>query len=166
VTTAYLASEWSGFGEAVATAAAALAGLLFIAVSINLKRILEFPSLPTRAAQTLIMFVTPLVAALLLITPGQARIALAVEFLATGLVIGGLQLYLDLTAQRGDEVTLWRRMVGAVFPAVMSCGCLVIAGATLAGQAGGGLYWLVPSVLSAIIFGLLNVWVLLVEILR
>jgi hypothetical protein len=42
----------------------------------------------------------------------------------------------------------------------------VIAGATLAAQAGGGLYWLVPSVLSAIIFGLSNVWVLLVEILR
>ncbi len=57
-------------------------------------------------------------------------------------------------------------MVGAVFPAVVSCGCLVIAGATLAAQAGGGLYWLVPSVLAAIIFGLVNVWVLLVEILR
>jgi hypothetical protein len=35
-----------------------------------------------------------------------------------------------------------------------------------AGQAGGGLYWLVPSVLAAVVFGLLNVWVLLVEILR
>jgi hypothetical protein len=56
LTTAYLARDWSGFGEAVATAAAALAGLLFIAVSINLKRILEFPSLPTRAGQTLIFF--------------------------------------------------------------------------------------------------------------
>jgi hypothetical protein len=166
VTTAYLASSWSGFGEAVATAAAALAGLLFIAVSINLKQILEVPSLPTRAAQTLIMFVTPLIIALLVITPGQARIALATEFMATGLAIGGVQLYLDLTAQRGDESTLWRRMIGAVFPAVFSSGCLVIAGATLAGEAGGGLYWLVPSVLAAIIFGLINVWVLLVEILR
>ena len=29
----------------------------------------------------------------------------------------------------------------------------------------GGLYWLVPSVLVAFICGLLNVWVLLVEIL-
>jgi hypothetical protein len=41
-----------------------------------------------------------------------------------------------------------------------------IAGATLLAQAGGGLYWLVPSVLAAIIFGLVNAWVLLVEILR
>ena len=166
MTTAYLASAWSTFGEAVATAAAALAGLLFIAVSINLKRILEFPSLPTRAGQTLIFFVTPLITALLVITPGQGRIALAGELIATGLTIGGIQLYLDLRTDRGDEDTLFRRMVSVLVPAAFTCGSLVIAGATLASQAGGGLYWLVPSVLSAIIFGLSNVWVLLVEILR
>jgi hypothetical protein len=49
---------------------------------------------------------------------------------------------------------------------VLSCGCLVVAGGTLLAQAGGGLYWLVPSVLAALIFGLGNTWVLLVEILR
>jgi hypothetical protein len=166
VTAAYLPGDWSGFGEAVATAAAALAGLLFVAVSINLKQILKFPSLPTRAGQTLIFFGTPLVTGLLLVTPGQGRIALAVQLMATGLTIGGIQLYLDLRTDRGDEDTPFRRLVSVLVPAAFSCGCLVIAGATLAGQAGGGLYWLVPSVLSAIIFGLSNVWVLLVEILR
>jgi hypothetical protein len=166
LSTAYLASEWSGFGEAVATAAAALAGLLFIAVSINLKRILEFPSLPTRAGQTLIFFVTPLITALLIITPHQGRIALSVELMATALTIGGIQLHFDVTTDRGDEDTPYRRLVSVLLPVTFSCGCLLIAGATLAAQAGGGLYWLVPSVLAGIIFGLTNVWVLLVEILR
>jgi hypothetical protein len=166
VTTAYLASEWSGFGEAVATASAALAGLLFIAVSINLKRILEFPSLPARAGQTLILFGMPLVIGLLLVTPAQGRIALSVQLMATGLAVGGIQLYLDLKTDRGEEDTLYRRLISVVIPAIFSCGSLVIAGVTLAAQAGGGLYWLVPSVLSGIIFGLANVWVLLVEILR
>ena len=41
-----------------------------------------------------------------------------------------------------------------------------LAGATLIGAAGGGLYWLVPSVVAALIFGLVNVWVLVAEILR
>lgn len=163
---AYLAGEWYVFGEAVATAAAALAGLLFIAVSINLRQILDIPGLPSRAALTLILFATPLVAALLVIVPGQARAALAFELMATGLVIGGSELYLDLTAKRGEEDTLLRRMLGSIIPAITSCGFLVIAGATLLAQAGGGLYWLVPSVLAAILFGLINVWVLLVEILR
>jgi hypothetical protein len=48
----------------------------------------------------------------------------------------------------------------------VSCGSLVLAGATLLARGGGGLYWLVPSVLAAIAFGLINAWVLLVEILR
>jgi hypothetical protein len=166
VSTAYVASSWTSFGTATATAAAALAGLLFIAVSINLRQILAVAGLPSRAALTLILFATPLVAALLVIVPGQARAALAFELMATGLVIGAWELYIDLTAKRDKEDTLGRRMLGRIFPAVTSCGCLVIAGATLLAQAGGGLYWLVPSVLAAILFGLINVWVLLVEILR
>jgi hypothetical protein len=166
VSTAYTASEWTGLGAAVVTATAALAGLLFIAVSINLAKILEFKSLPSRAAQTLILFATPLVTAILLVVPSQGRIALAVQLIATGLIVGGCQVYLDLTAERGEEDTVWRRMLGRVFPAITSCGCIVVAGVTLAAQAGGGLYWLVPAFLAAIIFGLINVWVLLVEILR
>jgi hypothetical protein len=166
VTPAYLASSWTEFGEATATAAAALAGLLFIAVSINLRQILDLPSLPSRAALTLFLFATPLIAALLVIVPGQARIALALELAATGLAIGGFEVYLDLTAPKGEQDTIWRRMLGRIFPAAFSSGCLVIAGVTLGLEAGGGLYWLVPSTIAAIGFGLINVWVLLVEILR
>jgi hypothetical protein len=166
MSSAYLPASWAGFGGAVAPAAAALAGLLFVAVSLNLKTIMQYKSLPSRTAQTLILFVTPLVVALLLIVPGQARTAVGLELIATGLVIGGVQAYLDLTTERGDEETLWRRAIGRVIPAVVSCSCLVIAGGTLIGRTGGGLYWLVPSVLAALIFGLINVWVLLVEILR
>jgi hypothetical protein len=166
MTTAYAPGAWTGFGSAVATAAAALAGLLLVAVSINLRQILDAPGLPSRAAQTLITFVTPLVSGILLVVPGQARVALGAEVLAASLVIGGVHAYIDHNAERGEQETLWRRSVGRILPAVTSCGFMLLAGATLLGEAGGGLYWLVPSVLSALIFGLVNVWVLLVEILR
>jgi hypothetical protein len=43
--TALSAADWGGFAGAVAAATAALAGLLFVAVSINLRRILEYPNL-------------------------------------------------------------------------------------------------------------------------
>jgi hypothetical protein len=43
---------------------------------------------------------------------------------------------------------------------------LLFIAVSMASQTGGGLYWLVPSVLAAIVFGLINVWVLLAEILR
>jgi hypothetical protein len=166
VSAAYAAAAWEGFGAAVATAAAALAGLLFIAVSINIRTILEAEGLPSRTAQTLILLVTPLIASLLLIVPDQSRLLLGLELIATGLVIGSVQTYLDLKTVHNEQETTSRRLVGRVFPALISCGSMVIAGATLIGQAGGGLYWLVPGVIAAIVCGLINVWVLLVEILR
>jgi hypothetical protein len=163
---AYSAAQWSVFGTAVATASAALAGFLFIAVSINLGKIMAEKNLPGRAALTLILFGTPLVSSLLLIVPGQTRLALGLELLISGLVAGAFQVIIDVRAGPTDQATALQRMLGRIFPIIGSTACLFIAGATLLGQAGGGLYWLVPSALVAIIFGLLNVWVLLVEILR
>ena len=54
-------------------AAAALSGLLVVAVSINIERILKYPTLPARAGQTLILFVVPLVLGLVVLIPNQSR---------------------------------------------------------------------------------------------
>ena len=54
MSTAYVAGDWASFTLAITAAAATLAGRLFVAVSINLQRILSFKNLPARAAQTLI----------------------------------------------------------------------------------------------------------------
>jgi hypothetical protein len=164
--TAYLPGDWTDFALASTAAAATLAGLLFVAVSINLQRILAFPNLPARAAQTLILFATPLIAGLFLVVPNQARAVLAWELLITGAAVGAAQLVIDARSPRSDKETPLTWVVGRVFPAIASCGCLVISGATLLAQVAGGLYRLVPSVLAAIIFGLINAWVLLVEILH
>jgi hypothetical protein len=50
----YDPAAWATFFAAITGAAAALAGLLFVAVSINLDHILKGPAmLPARAAETL-----------------------------------------------------------------------------------------------------------------
>lgn len=162
----YMGADWANFALAITAAAATLAGLLFVAMSINLQRILSFPNLPARAAQTLILFATPLFTGVLVVVPGQPRTALGAELLATGIAIGTVLVVIDARAPRWDQETRLTGFVFRIFPAIASCGCLVIAGATLLARAGGGLYWLVPSVLAAFVFGLVNAWVLLVEIMR
>lgn len=164
--TAYTADRWTDFGVGVAGASAALAGLVFVAVSINLSEILKYRNLPGRAALTLFLFVTPLVVGVLLLVPGQPGAALGAELLAAGVVIGGSELVINQRSGRSDQETQLTWVLARLVPPIVSCGCLVLAGATLAAQAGGGLYWLVPSVLAAFFFGLINAWVLLVEILR
>ncbi|HEX3901634.1 MAG TPA: hypothetical protein VH853_02220 [Polyangia bacterium] len=47
--TAYPTAGWESFFVAEVGAAAALTGLLFVAVSINLSKVLAFPQLPGRA---------------------------------------------------------------------------------------------------------------------
>jgi hypothetical protein len=164
--TAYLPAAWITFALAISAAGATLAGLVFVAVSLNLKRILEYANLPGRVAQTLILFVTPLVTGLFLVVPGQSRAVVAAELLITGLAIGTGQLVINARSPHSDQETRLTWMVGRVLPAVASCGFLVLSGAALLAQSVGGLYWLVPSVLVAIVFGLVNAWVLLVEIQR
>jgi hypothetical protein len=43
---------------------------------------------------------------------------------------------------------------------------LIVGGASLIAEAGGGLYWTVGGILGAIAGAVANAWVLLVEILR
>jgi hypothetical protein len=167
VVTAYAPGHWTEFGVATASAAAALAGLLVVAISINLERILQYPSLPHRAAATLVLFALPLVTALLLIVPGQPGAALGWELLVIGLAVGAALLVTDARVPLTEEERpVMTRLVSRTLPPVVSCGCFAVAGATLLARGGGGLYWLVPAVLASIVFGLINAWVLLIEILR
>ena len=69
---------------AAAGSSAALAGLVFVAVSINLDRILTHPWLPDRVGETVVLLVAVLVESLLLLAPGQSRIALGAELMTVG----------------------------------------------------------------------------------
>lgn len=110
---AYSPGAWSGFGGVTATAAAALVGFLFIAMSINLRQILDAPNRPGRAGLTLVLLATPLVSSLLVLVPGQGRVALGAELLATGVAIGTAQVVLDLRNQLNENETRVTWLVGA-----------------------------------------------------
>jgi hypothetical protein len=72
MTVAYTAARWAAFAATIAAVGATLSGLVFVAVSINLNRILGHPSLPARAWQTLGLLVTPMLIGVLVLVPGQS----------------------------------------------------------------------------------------------
>lgn len=72
----YTTAMWLGFGEALAAVAGALTGLLFVAVFVKSDVLAASRSLSSRAAQTLVLFMTSVIIALLLVAP-QPPAALA-----------------------------------------------------------------------------------------
>jgi modulator of FtsH protease len=76
---------WTDFFAADAGASAALAGLLFVAVSINLGRILEFSRLPLRAGEALVALLSVLFVATVGLVPGQSDYAYGLKVAAIGL---------------------------------------------------------------------------------
>lgn len=137
--------------------------LPFVAVSINLDRIIAGKGLPRRAAETLTIMVGVLILAVLMLFP-PARLALAIETLVLGLVVL-LIMIARLRMPRKPDDPAYRHYVPAVVLAVF---CLpIVAGAiSLFVSAGGGLYWFVPAVILGFIGSVANAWVLLIEILR
>ncbi len=163
--TAYDASQWSDLFVATTGAAAALAGLVFVAVSINIERILAFQGLPERALATVITLVLVVVISVAALVPGQEPGTLGIELLAIACLYALGVIALDrrsLPGRRGPRVWLVSRMVVTVLAVIP----LLIGGTSLLAEAGGGLDWVVVAILAAIFGGVANAWVLLVEILR
>jgi hypothetical protein len=162
----YLTAEWTDFSVAVVGASAALTGLLFVAVSINIEQILAVDTLAGRALSTMILFVVPLVVGTLVLVPGQPPTALGVELIGTGVVAGGGLLRINRPVNRGELEPRSGWLLIRFVPSVTITVFLLLAGATLIAQAGGGLYWVAPAIVEAFVGGLVTVWVLLVEIRR
>jgi len=170
MTIAYTAAGRTVFGAGAVGSGATLSGLVFVAVSVNLNRILGHPSLPTRAWQTMGLLLTPLTVGFFLLVPGQSRTVLAWELIVSAVFFTGGRPALHHQSVQSEKATplpLVGRLAGfvtALVPALVAYACLAVAGATLLAQSGGGLYWLVPSCLMATFFGLINAWALLVEV--
>jgi modulator of FtsH protease len=166
VSVAYDPSEWSDLFVAVAGASAALLGLLFVAVSINLERILSYRGLPERALETLLLLLAVLVVSILGLIPAESTTALGAELLVVTLLAAAIifRLPAPIPDQTGKEPVRWR--LNRLTVRLMGTVPLLIGGLSVLLEAGGGLYWIAAGVILAICGAVANAWVLLIEILR
>lgn len=164
--TPYDPGQWSSFLSAQVSASAALTGLLFVAISINLSQIISSPLLTPRAAKALLTLVAVLLAASLCLVPGQSLTSLGWELICLGVVLCIPITVLQRGASRGNPYINRGEQILHWVLAEMSPIPLIVCGVSLLVLGGGGLYWLVASVIISFISALLDAWVLLIEIKR
>jgi len=162
----YHPEQWHDFATSFAGAAGALLGLAFVAISLNLDQILQHKTLPRRAVETLAFFAYPLAASLLIQLPGLSSTALGIgqAILAAGLI--GLAAAIDVPRwrhERGNPLN-WR--LAHIVPVIVIIVLAIVGAAATITTSFGGLYWLAAAMAAATAAGLINSWVLLVEIKR
>jgi hypothetical protein len=157
-------ADWSNFLIAETGAAAALAGLIFVAVSINLDKIIEYPGVARRAAEALCLLMGIVLIGSFGLAPNQSGRVLGVEFLAVGGSLWVLTLIFHI-GQLGSKNPWWW-LASRVFVCHCATISLCIAGIGLLLGYPGGVYWLIPGCVFSFVASTTSAWVLLIEIVR
>jgi hypothetical protein len=159
-------SEWQTLLSVQAGAAATLTGLVFVAVSINLPRILETPGLTGRAAESILHFLQVFFVCTAMLIPRQQTTALASEIFAVALLSWAMQVTVQFryAQSRAGHPLVWliMRMVQSQLAGIP----FMVGAVWLLLGWPAGLFWLVPGFVFSFMAGVANAWVLLIEILR
>jgi modulator of FtsH protease len=156
---------WESFFVAQVGACAALAGLIFVSVSINLERILHYKWLPQRAAQTMVLLGMALILGSITLIPRESALVLGLELGGCALVA----LILIYLLQRAGgpvppEYGGHARLNLTLQTIVALLG--IVGGALIAAANEAGIFWIASAIVGALVVGIFNAWVLLVEIVR
>ncbi len=156
--------EWNDLFVMTGGAAAALAGLIFVAVSLNHEHVLQNPVLPAIAAQTLGLLIGLVLLSIVVLTPGQPDVVVGVEVLLVGVGLFAFVLVASLRTRQHDLRRWWtasRILLGALatLPAITAGGLLTLGVA-------GGRYALSVEAATAIAVAVYYAWILLIEVRR
>jgi hypothetical protein len=168
---AYSIGDWSEFAVAHVGGSAALLGLVFVGLTINLRDVVSSNVLVNRAAEAVLLLGSVLASATAVLIPGQARDALSLELILLGAGTFAATYFFQRSAatQPRDPGKPGPPRGSLAFRRATGLGAALlfaIAGLTLGATTGGGLYWWPAAVLVSYLGALFNAWILLIEILR
>jgi hypothetical protein len=162
----YQPEPWHDLFVAIAGSSATLAGLIFVAVALNLKEILPGRVLPSVAARSLAILVALVIMCTFALVPGVQHVALGVEILVVGVVLCAGVMSATLRTLSGDEPQegqeraeiLLRWKIGHISMGLISTVPMIVAGISLWTGAGGGLYWALAEIVSGLIASVIYAW--------
>jgi modulator of FtsH protease len=163
---ASVTAGWDSFFVAMAGAAAALAGLIIVAMTVTIKDILASKSLPSRAGATIASLVLVVVISGLALMPAQPLAALGTELICVTAAVLVIEI---VSAVRITQERPARPVLENAYKIILGIGQLVpiLIGAILIASGNAtGVFWVAGGILLTIAFAMMNAWVLLVEVQR
>lgn len=157
---------WSDFNVAMVGATAALAGLLIVAMSVNISTIMTSPTLPARAASSIAALVLAIVAGALGLVPGQSDVAYGLEILVAGAGAGAFHVHAMRVISREDHISAADRFGKSILGVIPIAAFLVGGVLIIVGTGAAGLVAVALGSLLAVVAAILMAWVMLVEVLR
>jgi hypothetical protein len=127
----YDAGTWTAMYGAVAAAAAAFAVLLFVALTMNLPRILPDAGHVARAREALAGLLSPLVMALLVLIPSRPHAALGIELLGLAAVVVAFSIRYQRQTIRRLPPGRRARWAARMLPVNAGTATMIVAGASL-----------------------------------
>jgi hypothetical protein len=158
---------WNEFFVAAAGASAALAGLIIVAMSVNIDVLIRFPGLTSRAATAIALLVLVTMASLAGLIPDQDAAIYAIEVLvlaAIGLGFAVQSLWVLAVASDGGRQLLAAVSKGGL--AIVPFAAFLIGAGLLISGAPQGMFWIAMGSLGAVLVAVIAAWVMLVEIRR
>jgi hypothetical protein len=163
-----LVQEWHVFYATIATSAATLVGLLFVAMSLNLGMFggTENIGLKKLAAQTLTNYLYIIVFALIFLIPQQGPIGLGVPLICNGLagLIRTVSHLRTLLSNIPKGISKKSTFVQAAMALVGFLVLIVVSFLVMVRANAGSLYWLVAPMILLLISASLNTWSLLIRV--
>ncbi len=159
-------AEWNTLLAVEAGAAATLTGLVFVALSINLSRILAVPGLSGRGAESIMQFLQVFFISTVALIPSQPERIFAIEVLVIAAVSWGAQMTVQIRYLKVRTGHPWSWFVNRAVMSQFATIPFGVAGITLLLGLPGAIDWLVPGFIFSFLAGIVSAWVLLVEILR
>jgi len=159
--------SWNVFFTGELTAASAFAGLLFVSLSMNQKRILEVERMADRGLEALVMLLLVVITASVVLVPGQPARLVGAEIAMAGLLTFGQILRLQKIYMPLIESAYRSRALSLTWMNRVAVGLIVSGGAFLLITGDARSLYLVPlGVLLSFIAAGLSAWILLIEINR
>lgn len=161
-----ISAGWADFFASASASTAALLGLLFVSLSINLERILKTAGLTSRASETMLLLGAALIMSLLALMPDRSTGQLGIPVLVVGALAWGWPMLAQIRGLRSGHHQPVTYEVGRFALRQLATVPVLVAGILLLTGAASGLDWLAVGLILCIVVSLVTAWVLLVEILR